>query len=765
MQRSYMKNRRRVKEEDDDEFPESPIDIIDNNNNHLTKNGNDNVDSAETTKNKNSKPSRSHTKTNLNEKPKSGKKISRSNSIGSKPITNKNRPDLIITKLNGKSYFHLPNLDIEATCLHLPVKDNRKNLGVTVLENFIFYHDQGLYLESTDVKIKELITTLQNLNNEPTESVKREYILNIIYDYELDLSNFREIKASSIKWYGNRYLKYTPAEEGACRPASAKKNRDIGHDDRFTDAKSTTSKKTEDWEIDGWLRSQTKNKIRHSLTSPDITPDHTKSFNERKFADLKLESDDQGSENKLSENLSEIKATKKTPMKDSNIYKSIFASVGLFKRTEPRMTKIEEKKDNQQNEKKENHTDIETNHTDASFSTIIKPKPSKVEEKPRRRRLSCDKQLMNKTLDDSTSKNPRNLNKGTPMLDVFMNRCRINNENSGNDISSALDLSVSEPQFRKFQQGKVDCCDFTPSTRSGRSFHIKDDLKRFFEKKSLKWRNCNKNLVDTHCHFEMLFSKIRYKKTVEDYFKECGSIYIDNFEACVNVICDPNKFNSMAKLTEQLRICKHPKVYSTIGCHPHFSDFWTNSIERLIYNVLFRSDIVAIGECGLDSSRKNHVEMSIQEEAFKAQLQMAYETKKPIVIHCRDMEKEVYEIMAEYLETDHRIHLHCFTGGWKIGQKYLNHFENLCIGATPLVTYRGNKEVRELIENIPLDRLLLETDAPYFVPQTFEFPSGVESSHPAFIYATVETVASMREVTINELLDYNRANVKKVYGF
>ncbi len=74
---------------------------------------------------------------------------------------------------------------------------------------------------------------------------------------------------------------------------------------------------------------------------------------------------------------------------------------------------------------------------------------------------------------------------------------------------------------------------------------------------------------------------------------------------------------------------------------------------------------------------------------------------------------------VKFLNTKHRIHLHCFTGGWTIGKAYLNHFENLYIGVTPLLTY-NSKEVKDLIQNVPLYRLLLETDAPFFVPHTID---------------------------------------------
>ena len=123
----------------------------------------------------------------------------------------------------------------------------------------------------------------------------------------------------------------------------------------------------------------------------------------------------------------------------------------------------------------------------------------------------------------------------------------------------------------------------------------------------------------------------------------------------------------------------------------------------------------------LESNKRNNVNLEKQKVAFVAQLKIANETKMPIVIHCRNTEEMVFELLKLHLDKTHKIHLHCFTGDWKTANKYLNEFENLFIGVTPLITFDTNTEVRKLIENMPLGRLLLETDAPYFTPKTVSF--------------------------------------------
>lgn len=116
----------------------------------------------------------------------------------------------------------------------------------------------------------------------------------------------------------------------------------------------------------------------------------------------------------------------------------------------------------------------------------------------------------------------------------------------------------------------------------------------------------------------------------------------------------------------------------------------------------------------------NTVPLKQQIKVFERQLEIAEQTKMPIVIHCRDTEEDCYEMLKFYLDSDHPIHLHCYTGSLETANKYLNTFSNLCIGVTPLITFKldSNKQhYKQMIKSIPLDRILLETDSPYFVPQ------------------------------------------------
>jgi len=112
--------------------------------------------------------------------------------------------------------------------------------------------------------------------------------------------------------------------------------------------------------------------------------------------------------------------------------------------------------------------------------------------------------------------------------------------------------------------------------------------------------------------------------------------------------------------------------------------------------------------------------------------------------------------------TNHLIHRHCFTGPWAEAQEWLNLFPNLYIGLTPLVTFPNAKEVHDTARNIPLDRLLLETDAPYFVPRKLQ----ARCSHPGMAIHVAAQIAAMRflDISLADVLRATRKNTRKMYG-
>ena len=187
-----------------------------------------------------------------------------------------------------------------------------------------------------------------------------------------------------------------------------------------------------------------------------------------------------------------------------------------------------------------------------------------------------------------------------------------------------------------------------------------------------------------------------------------------------------------------LRSCMaQPRVHLALGCHPHFADKLGHRELRRLEELLVarRGGVVAVGECGLDTSGKNSVPMPRQVEAFKAQVELALRLRLPLVLHIRGAEEEGRRVLAEArVPPSWPIHRHCWNDTWEAARSWLQLFPGSKIGVTGLLTFSKFKDLQEVVRRIPLAALVLETDAPYHLPalaksrayrHTFSLPSHV----------------------------------------
>ncbi len=155
-----------------------------------------------------------------------------------------------------------------------------------------------------------------------------------------------------------------------------------------------------------------------------------------------------------------------------------------------------------------------------------------------------------------------------------------------------------------------------------------------------------------------------------------------------------------------------------------------------------------------------HSDKEVQKKVFTRQIQKAVALKKPLVVHSRDAEQDTIEIMTKNIPKAHPIHLHCFTGSPEMALALLEAFPNLCIGFTGCITFQSAEDLRAVVKQIPLDRILLETDSPYMAP----LPFRGHVCHPGMIPLVGNQVATIKGVTLEEVLDQTRKNAKRVYG-
>jgi TatD DNase family protein len=204
---------------------------------------------------------------------------------------------------------------------------------------------------------------------------------------------------------------------------------------------------------------------------------------------------------------------------------------------------------------------------------------------------------------------------------------------------------------------------------------------------------------------------------------------------------------------------QHPGyLYSTAGVHPHSADGWTDAVRGALLTLLAEPACVAVGETGLDYNR-NFSTPANQRRAFDAQLEMAAATGKPLFLHCRDAFEDFYPMVRDAVTAGAHGVVHCFTGSQEEAEAFAE--LELDIGVTGWVTdlARG-RALREAVKTIPLDRLHLETDAPYLGPKNAK--KRRPYNEPANLVWVARAIAELRgveEATIVQACTLNSARL------
>ncbi|XP_042308184.1 putative deoxyribonuclease TATDN2 [Sceloporus undulatus] len=265
--------------------------------------------------------------------------------------------------------------------------------------------------------------------------------------------------------------------------------------------------------------------------------------------------------------------------------------------------------------------------------------------------------------------------------------------------------------------------------------------------------------IDTHCHLDMLYSKMAFRGTFSKFRTTYDSTFPEEFQGCIADFCDPRTLKN--NLWEDL--LKEDMVWGAFGCHPHFARYYTDLYEMHLLQTMRHPKAIAFGEMGLDYSYKCSTEVPKQHKVFERQLNLAVSLRKPLVIHCRDADEDLLEIMKKCVPKDYKIHRHCFTSRYSVIEPLLDYFPNLTVGFTALLTYPSAHEAREAVRKIPLSRIVVETDAPYFLPR--QVPKSVcQYSHPGVALHTVKEIARLKEVPVSIMLAILRQNTNKIYN-
>lgn len=201
--------------------------------------------------------------------------------------------------------------------------------------------------------------------------------------------------------------------------------------------------------------------------------------------------------------------------------------------------------------------------------------------------------------------------------------------------------------------------------------------------------------------------------------------------------------------------------WSTAGVHPHQASRWQIDVEQQIRSLAAHAVVVAIGECGLDFNR-NFSTPAEQEIAFTAQLALAAELELPVFLHCRDAHERFITLLAPWLDKLPAAVVHCFTGTADELDSCLA--LGLSIGITGWVCdERRGLELRALLPRIPVQQLLLETDAPYLLPRDLHPKPASRRNEPCFLPHIVQQVAVWRQEDPKWLGQKTDENARRIF--
>lgn len=199
----------------------------------------------------------------------------------------------------------------------------------------------------------------------------------------------------------------------------------------------------------------------------------------------------------------------------------------------------------------------------------------------------------------------------------------------------------------------------------------------------------------------------------------------------------------------------YPDVFCTLGIHPHEGQIYTPEIGEFIEANVSKPWVIAVGEIGLDYYYE-HSPHEEQKQAFRAQLEIAARTGMPVQIHTRDADEDTIEIMKEFKGRVKGI-IHCFTGTQWLADQALDLGYNISISG--VVTFKNADSLRAIVKSLPLDRIHVETDAPFLAPA----PMRGKKNTPAFVVHTAKFVADLKGITVEELAKVTRENALKMF--
>ena len=252
-------------------------------------------------------------------------------------------------------------------------------------------------------------------------------------------------------------------------------------------------------------------------------------------------------------------------------------------------------------------------------------------------------------------------------------------------------------------------------------------------------------MIDSHCHLDhdYLFNDIN------DIIKRSKNAGIKK----ILTIC--TTLNSFEKIKEIVLLDEI--IFGTCGIHPHETKNDLISTDDIINKIQNNTKIIGVGETGLDFFYNNS-EKNYQIKSFKKHIEASIALNMPLIIHSRNAEDEIIDILKKYENSNIKILMHCFTGSKKLMMRLLKF--NAYFSASGIITFKNSQDLQDTFKEIPLSNLLIETDSPYLAP----IPNRGKKNEPSFIKFTAKKLADIKDISYKEIIDNTSKNFNNLFS-
>lgn len=252
--------------------------------------------------------------------------------------------------------------------------------------------------------------------------------------------------------------------------------------------------------------------------------------------------------------------------------------------------------------------------------------------------------------------------------------------------------------------------------------------------------------VDSHCH-------LNYAGLVEDQPAVLARARDAGVSAMLNISTRSSEWDAVIATAE-----RESDVMASVGIHPHEADLHPDVETETLVARAAHPKVIGIGESGLDYYY-DRSDRERQRTSFRAHVAAARETGLPLIVHTRDAEEDTWQILSEEMgKGAYPALIHCFTASRDFADKVLG--LGLSISISGIVTFKNARALQEVAKDVPVDRLLIETDSPFLAP----VPHRGRPCEPAYVADTARFLATLREETVEQLAETTTANFYRLFS-